>query len=106
MENTPAEAICTPRRERFPEGNLMGRGVQIAEGAYFPIHPDSRQCIAILFSRAGVYWKINIPNSWAVLTVHNINTLPFFKQEQIVLERSGRFRSWVIRVTGLTDDHL
>ena len=42
MENTPSE----------------GRGGQIAEGAYFPIYPNSRQCIAILFSRAVVYWKL------------------------------------------------
>ena len=58
MENTPPEAIFTPRPERLPEGNLEGRGVQIGKGAFFPIHPDSRQCIAILFSRAGVYWKL------------------------------------------------
>ena len=49
----PPEAICTPMPERLPEGNLGGQGVHIAEGAYFPIHPNPRQCIAILFSRAG-----------------------------------------------------
>ena len=27
--------------------------------AYFPIHPDPRQCIAILFSKGGVYWKLH-----------------------------------------------
>ena len=28
LENTPPEAICTPRPGRLPEGNLEGRGVQ------------------------------------------------------------------------------
>ena len=31
-----------PRPERLSEGNLGGQGVHIAEGAYFPIHPDPR----------------------------------------------------------------
>ena len=35
LENTPPEAICTPRPGRLPEGNLEGRGVQIAEGGIF-----------------------------------------------------------------------
>ena len=34
-------------------GNLKG-----PRAAYFPIHPNSRQCIDILYSRAGVYWKL------------------------------------------------
>ena len=32
-------------------------------GANFPIHPDSRQCIAILFSKAGVHWKLPFKQS-------------------------------------------
>ena len=88
MENTPAEAICTPRRERFPEGNLMGRGVQIAEGAYFPIHPDSRQCIDILFPERESFGNY-AQDSRVVLTECKFNTLLLYKQGQIGLERSA-----------------
>ena len=35
LENTPPETICTPRPGRAPEGNLEGRGVQIAEWGVF-----------------------------------------------------------------------
>ena len=41
-----------------PRAILGAEGCKLPRGAYFPIHPDSRQCIVILFSRAGVYWKL------------------------------------------------
>ena len=55
----PKQGFCTPRPEGLPEGNLEGRGVQNPcwgksrgpRKAYFPIHPNSRQCIDILFYR-------------------------------------------------------
>ena len=37
LENTPPEAISS------------AEGCKLPRGAYFPIHSDSRQCIAILF---------------------------------------------------------
>ena len=55
-----------------PQAISRASGCKVPMGAYFPIHPDSRQCIAILFSRAGVYWKL----PWGVLTVYKFNTLP------------------------------
>ena len=63
MENTPLE----------------GRGAQIAEGAYFPIHPNSRQCIAILFSRAGVYWKLPFKQLGCIDSIYKFNTLLLYK---------------------------
>ena len=45
-----------PLRQFAPRGP---RAILRAGGAYFPSHPDSRQCIAILIYRAGVYWKFH-----------------------------------------------
>ena len=47
-----------PLRQFSPRGpkDLRAEGRKLPRGAYFPIHPDLRQCIAILFSRARVYW--------------------------------------------------
>ena len=38
--------------------NLCYPGLPISDCNNTCNHPDSRQCIAILFSRAGVYWKL------------------------------------------------
>ena len=62
----PDQGFCTPRLERLPEGRgmqnfaLRGRSpcpreISKCEGVYFPIHPDSRQCSAILSALAGKY---------------------------------------------------
>ena len=53
----PQQGFCTPRPSRLPSGNLLGLGVQNPcfgksldpRGAYFPIHPSSRQCIITRF---------------------------------------------------------
>ena len=45
LENTPPEAIS------------RAEGCKLPRGVYFPVHPDSRQCIAILFSRD---WKLHL----------------------------------------------
>ena len=42
LENTPPEAISG------------AEGCKLPIGAYFPIHPDSRQCIDILFQGGSV----------------------------------------------------
>ena len=63
LENTPPEAICTPR----PEGNLEGRGVQIAkwgvfsnssqlEAVYCHSFFQSGSVLEITLQTAGVYW--------------------------------------------------
>ena len=59
--------------------------MQIAEGAYFPIHPDLRQRIAILFPERECIG--NYPsNSRGVLTVYKFNTLPLYKKRIVVTE--------------------
>ena len=63
-----------------PGGDLKGQGVQIAKGGvFFPIHPDSRQCIAILFPEQECIGNY-IPISWLVLTVYGFNTLLLYKK--------------------------
>ena len=42
-----------------PRAISRASGCKLPQGAYFPIHPDSRQCNAFLFSRARVYWKLH-----------------------------------------------
>ena len=70
MENTPPKAIS------------RAEGCKLPRGAYFPIHPDSRQCIAILFSRAGVYWKLPFIQPGCIeLTVYKFNILQFYKKK-------------------------
>ena len=59
---------------------LRAEGCKLPRGAYFPIHPNSRQCIAILFSRAGVYWKLPFKQP-GLLTVYKFNALPLYKKE-------------------------
>ena len=64
-----------------PEGNLEGRGVQIAKGG---VCSNS-------FRLKAVYWHsffpeqeciVNqIPNSQVVLIVYNFNTLPLYRKE-------------------------
>ena len=67
LENTPPEAICTPRPKR------------LAEGWGLQIHSNSRQCIDILFSRVGVYWKLRPKQPGSTdtvnLTVYKFNSL-------------------------------
>ena len=65
--------------QEFARGQSRGLRVQIVKGAYFPIHPDSRQRIHI-FSPDRECTGNYIPNSRVVLTVYNFNTLLLFKK--------------------------
>ena len=69
--------ISPLRQSRGPRGaNCRAR-----EGGVFccfPIHSDSRQCISIFFFKSRSALEIT---SRVVLTVHNFNTLPFYKKE-------------------------
>ena len=60
------QGFCTPRPSRLPSGNLSGLGVQNPcfgksldpRGAFFPIHPSSRQCIiTISIKHEDPTWK-------------------------------------------------
>ena len=95
LENTLPEAqeisqgrgFCTPRPERLPEGNLEGRGVQNprtreisrAEGVYFPMHPDSRQCTDILSELAGKYWFCGVTTDGSSISIKGFD-LPIRSQ--------------------------
>ena len=86
LENTPPEAICTPRPGRLPEGNLEGRGVQIAElarGAYFVVFQFilTRGSVLPFFFPERECFGNYPSNSRGVLTVYKFNTLPLYKKE-------------------------
>ena len=58
---------------------MENRDANCRGGAYFPIHPDSRQCIAILFLKRECIG--NYPsNGQGRLTVYKFNTPPLYKK--------------------------
>ena len=73
-----------PLRQFAPQGPWdCPRAMSRAKGyfkTYFPIHPVSRQCIAIFLPERECIGNYT-PISRVVLTVYDFNTLPLYKKE-------------------------